>query len=228
MSGQSYRQTDRQTDRQTVKSALKEKYKNLRFEARDFLINRPNRKRLMNHSFSIIGSDCTAACVCKDLKMRMNSPTRNFYFNAGDYIKFCKNLRYYLTLSLTDDPDNGKYPYLTAMCGDLRLFLVHYDSVQQAKDAWERRKGRVNFDNIFFLMNDRNGCTEEDIKAFDGLPYKNKVCFTHVKYPQYKSTYFIPGSEDGEYVQSMMNYIHQWWIKRYYDYFDFVSWLNRH
>ena len=156
----------------------------------------------------------------------MNSPTRNFYFNADDYIKFCQNLKYYLSLSLTDDMENGMHPYLTAMCGDLRLFLVHYDSVQQAKEAWERRKGRVNFDNIFFLMNDRNGCTEKDIKAFDQLPYKNKVCFTHVKYPQYKSTYYIPGSDNLDCVKSMMNYVYQWWVKRYYDNFDFVSWLN--
>ena len=69
--------------------------------------------------------------------------------------------------------------------------------------------------------------TEEEIKAFDELPYNNKVCFTHKKYPQYKSTYYIHGSEDEKYLKSMMDYVHQWWIKRYYDQFDFVDWLNQ-
>ena len=64
-------------------------------------------------------------------------------------------------------------------------------------------------------------------KAFDELPYNNKVCFTHKKYPQYKSTYYIHGSEDEKYLKSMMDYVHQWWIKRYYDQFDFVDWLNQ-
>lgn len=75
-------------------------------------------------------------------------------------------------------------------------------------------------------MNDRNFCTEEHIAAFDALPYPNKICFTHVEYPQYKSTFYITGSEDAEYLDSVMNYVHQWWIKRYYDQFDFVKWLN--
>lgn len=76
------------------------------------------------------------------------------------------------------------------------------------------------------VTNDRNYCTEEDIKAFDELPYDNKVCFTHIRYPQYKSTYYISGSEKDDYLKSVMDYVHQWWIKRYYDQFDFVTWLN--
>ena len=205
---------------------FKDGIKNMRFLLRDTLFNKKNRKALQNKNFSIIGSDCTAGCVCKDLRIKMNSPTRNFYFEANDYIKFCQNLPYYLSLSLSDDSEPSQTEYLTAMCGDIRLFLVHYDSVQQAKEEWERRKGRVNLNNLFFLMNDRNNCSEETIKAFDELPYPNKICFTHQKYPQYKSAYYIPGSEDSEYLESLMTYIHPWWIKRYYDYFDFVSWLN--
>ena len=207
-------------------SKIKEAYKEFRFQIRDLLLNDGERKRLENHEFSIICSDCPAGCVCKDLNEQMRSPTRNFYFNADDYIKFCQNLEYYLSQALTEDTDPPETEYLTAMCDDVRLFLVHYDTVWQAQEEWERRKGRVNFDNIFFLMNDRNFCTEGHIAAFDELPYPNKVCFTHKEYPQYKSTFYITGSEDDEYLESVTNYVHQWWIKRYYDQFDFVKWLN--
>ena len=108
----------------------------------------------------------------------------------------------------------------------ISVSLVHYPSVEQCQKEWIRRRDRVNKKNMFFVMNDRNYCTEEDIKAFDALPYDNKVCFTHVRYPQYKSTYYISGSEKDNYLKSVMNYVHQWWIKRYYDQFDFVTWLN--
>lgn len=207
-------------------SVLKKGYNTVRFCIRDSLFNEKNRKKLINHDFSIIGSDCTAGCICKDLKVQMKSPTRNFYFEAQDYIRFCNNLKYYLSLSLASDNQPTSTSYLTAMCGDLRLFLVHYHSVEQAKIEWERRKIRVNFNSIFFLMNDRNGCTEEDIRAFDELPYENKVCFTHKPYPQYQSTYYISGSENDACLKSLMNYTPKWWIKRYYDQFDFVAWLN--
>ena len=32
-------------------------------------------------------------------------------------------------------------------------------------------------------FNDQNGCNEEHIRAFDALPYKNKICFTVKDYP---------------------------------------------
>lgn len=113
-----------------------------------------------------------------------------------------------------------------ASLGDLKLFLVHYSSVEQFQEEWERRRKRINKDNLFFIMNDRNYCTESDIAAFDALPYDNKVCFTHKEYPQYNSTFYIHGSENDDYLKDVTRYIYPWWIKRYYDQFDFVTWLN--
>ena len=86
---------------------LKELYKAIRYQIRDLVWNREQRNRLTNSNFSLITSDCTGGCVAKDLKVRMNSPTRNFYFNADDYIKFCKNLDYYLALQ--PEPYAGNY-----------------------------------------------------------------------------------------------------------------------
>lgn len=113
-----------------------------------------------------------------------------------------------------------------ATLGDLKLFLVHYPSVEQCREEWIRRQERVNRENLFFMMNDRNFCTEEDIVAFDALPYENKVCFTHKPMPQYKSTFYIRGSENDDFIKTITDYPNQLWIKRYYDQFNFVDWLN--
>lgn len=87
--------------------SVKALYKEIRFTLRDLIYNSRCRKKLLNNDFSLITCDCTGGCVAKDLKVRMNSPTRNFYFNTDDYIKFCKNLDYYL--SLTPEPYTGDY-----------------------------------------------------------------------------------------------------------------------
>ena len=205
-------------------------YKNIRFELRDLLYNSKNRNTLCNTDFTIISNDCTAGCVYKDLKVRTNTVTRNFYFNADDYIKFCQNLDFYL--SLVPEQYKGEYQdegsqYLMASLGDLKLFLVHIPSIEDAQKEWKRRRERINKNNIFFLMNDRNFCTEKQIKEFDELPYKNKICFTHIPYNQYKSTFYITGSEKKPFLDPITNYVHFWWIKRYYDQFDFVDWLNK-
>ena len=201
-------------------SIIKEAYNEVRYLIRDLLWNRGRRKELENHEFSIISSDCSAGCVCYDLKEQMRSPTKDLGFHADDYIRFCRNLDYYLSQPLKEDQNPPETEYLTATCGDVRLILAHYDSFQQASEAWERRKRRVNFENLFFLMNDRGYCAEEHIAAFDALPYANKVFFTHKEYPQYKSAFYLTGSE------CIMDFAHPWSIRRYYDQFDFVKWLN--
>lgn len=160
----------------------------------------------------------------------MNSPTRNFYFNASDFIKFCKRMDYYV--SLEPERFSGFYrgigdQVLKASLGDLILFLVHYDSVEQAREEWIRRRVRINKENLFIMMNDRNLCTEEEIREFDNLPFKNKVCFTHIPYPQYSSTFYIHGSENDQFLKPLTNYVPKFGIRRYYDQFDYVSWLNR-
>lgn len=87
--------------------SIKSVYKDIRFTVRDGLINRKYRSELLNHDFSLITSDCLGGCIAKDLKTQMNSPTRNFYFNADDYVKFCSDLDYYL--SLVPEPYTGNY-----------------------------------------------------------------------------------------------------------------------
>lgn len=61
--------------------SVKALYKEIRFTLRDLIYNSRCRKKLLNNDFSLITCDCTGGCVAKDLKVRMNSPTRNFYFN---------------------------------------------------------------------------------------------------------------------------------------------------
>ncbi len=208
---------------------IKKIIRDIQFFFRDITINKKNRNRLKNYDFSIISNDCLAGVISKDLRIQMKSPTRNFYFNAKDYVKFCKNLDYYLKLvpkEYTGDYTGYGSQFLMASLGDLTLFLVHYKSVEQARLEWERRRKRVNKNNLFFIMNDRNFCTEEDIKEFDQLPYENKICFTHIPYPQYNSTYYIRGSEKETCLKPLMDFTPNLGIKRYYDRFDFVAWFN--
>lgn len=51
-------------------------------------------------------------------------------------------------------------------------------------------------------FNDQNGCTEEHIKAFDELPYDNKICFTVKEYPQYKSVVRIKAPKSHEFIRA--------------------------
>ena len=77
------------------------------------------------------------------------------------------------------------------------------------------------------MFTDRDGCTYQDLCAFDALPYKNKVVFTHISYPEIKSSYYIKGWEKEESVGICSEYIKPLSIKKHYDAFDYIDWFNK-
>lgn len=78
---------------------------------------------------------------------------------------------------------------------------MHYHSESEAKNKWERRIKRVNWERMLVKFNDQNGCTEQHIKVFDALPYEHKVCFTVKKYPEYRSVVHINAPKAHEFIR---------------------------
>lgn len=189
------------------------------------------RLRLRNRKFSIISSNCNGGVLCSDLGIPFNSPFVNLFIRASDFVKLCKNLKYYLDKDLSFVKENddiyGFVEYPTAYLDDIKIYFMHYTNEKEALDCWERRKKRINFDNLFFLFTDRSGCTYSDLENFDKLPYKNKVVFTHLPHPELKSVYYIRGYEKEDKVGILSEFENKKFIKkRKYECFDFVGWLN--
>lgn len=185
-----------------------------------------NRKKLKNHSFSIISSNCNGAFITHDLRQQFRSPFVNLYLLPKDFIKFCKNMSYYLEQPLTfTTEENTSHPI--GVLGDIRIYFVHYKTPQEAEQKWNERKQRINFDNLFFIFSDRDGCTYEDLVEFDSLPYKNKVAFTNKKYPKLKSCFYIKGFESEECVGQLYLFTGKYFGRKGYDQFNYVRWLNK-
>ena len=149
------------------------------------IINRFNQKKLKNKEFTLISSNCNGCLICHDLNVRFNSPFVNLYLDARDFIKYLKNMEHYNNCELSFiNKENIDYP--VGMLDDIKLYFVHYESEEQARSKWIERSKRINLENLFILMADRDGCTKDDLIEFDNLPYKNKIVFTHVPYDDIK------------------------------------------
>lgn len=61
---------------------------------------------------------------------------------------------------------------------DAEIVFLHYSSFEEAKEKWDRRKTRVNYDNLLVKFNDQNGFQPEDYDTFAALPFSHKVFFT--------------------------------------------------
>lgn len=188
-------------------------------------INYNKRKKLSNTSFSLISSNCNGGFILHDLGVRFNSPFINLWIKPKDFIKILTDLRNFMDMPLIFTYENG-IDYPVGLIRDVKIYFMHYDSEAEAEAKWNERKQRIDYDNLFILFNDRDGCTYDDMKAFDKLPFENKVIFTNRPYPDIKSSFYIRGFENQNYVGDCFDYVPKGLGKKYYDQFDYVSWFN--
>lgn len=184
------------------------------------------RKRLKNLNPTIISSNCNGGIIYHDLKLPFNSPTINLSMDTDDFIKLVGNLKYYLEQEIIEIEDKN-YDFPCGMLEDIKIRFNHYKTFQEAVDKWNERKKRINWDNIYVMGIDGDNATYESLKKFDELPYENKVIFTHKSYPEIKSSYYIKGFEDKGEVGVLIHFRDKFWIRRYLDDFDYVSFFNK-
>lgn len=161
--------------------------------------------KIFKPTTSIISSNCFAGRIMQDLHYEYNSPTLGLYFFADDYIKFLQNLRHNLTeaeLTFTEESKyhegnerraNAKHWYpIGRLDGEIEIHFLHYHSEEEAKDKWSRRAGRVNFDDLIVIGMQQNLPSDDDVKAFDKLPFDKKIYFVTREMPDLNNAVFIP------------------------------------
>lgn len=72
------------------------------------------------------------------MKLQFRSPTVNLYFTHSDFLLFLQHIHYYLTLPVEKVDSDMDYPVgaLKGVYGTIRLYFMHYDSFEDAKEKW--------------------------------------------------------------------------------------------
>lgn len=189
-------------------------------------INRNNIARLTNMNPTIISSNCIGGVIMHDLNLQFLSPTINLFIPPTDYLKMVTDLHKYMSADahlFESDPKPGiSYPIGRLL--DIEIHFMHYSTFELAKSKWIERSKRIEWNNIFLIMTDRDGCTYENMVQFDRLPYR-KVIFTCRPYPEIKSSFVIKSSENANCV-GVLSEKKNIFGKRFVDNFDYVSFLN--
>lgn len=211
--------------------SLRERFNNWR----NYQLRKPYFEELsafvLGGNLSIISSNCFAGRIMRDLKIKYNSPTLGLWMMPDDFALFCGDLSHYLNadIQIVEHSKNElgeykrthptKHPYPVGWIdGKLEVHFLHYHTAEEAVSKWKRRAARVNYDNILLIGFEQNGCTEEDVKAFDAIPYDRKLYFCSKPYP-YKSVVYIKEFEKLGTVGNPYNHGHI-----YYKYL--VNWLK--
>jgi uncharacterized protein (DUF1919 family) len=163
-----------------------------------------------------------------DLGVPYNSPFVGLFLFAPDYIKLLKDLEGYMNSELAFTRDSrykdkliedgllGTYPI--GLLKDVEIHFLHYKSEAEAKEKWERRTKRINWDNLYVKFCDRDLFTYDLLEEFDRLGYRKKVAFTAKPYDHIAASVQMKEFERETCVDNEG--------KVYKKYFNVVEWLN--
>ncbi|WP_034445659.1 DUF1919 domain-containing protein [Butyrivibrio sp. AE2032] len=160
-----------------------------------------------NDSISIISNNCIGADISRKCGLRYNSPTVNLQILPSDFPVFVNNLKYFLSLDVVErvsfsSEENAKIQRtygcqaekLGFPIGEIDGLLVcfqHFKSFAEAREAWNRRKERVNYENLAVVMIEKERFMNEFIE-FDKVYVKKKIAFTINFEMKLANTFSIP------------------------------------
>ncbi|MCM1233063.1 MAG: DUF1919 domain-containing protein, partial [Ruminococcus flavefaciens] len=134
---------------------------------------------LIKNPVTIITDDCWGGYVYHYLGLEFSSPLINMLWDKKEYIEFITDPLFYLQTELTmvreGDLKSGFYPVgkLGKNGKYVEIKFIHNADFNEAKQQWDRRKKRINKDNLFVKM----GCSISDLdikyqlSVFDDCKY---------------------------------------------------------
>lgn len=110
--------------------------------------------------------------------------------------------------------------------GDITVHFTHYQSEKAAAHAWYERSKRIDINNMFVFLEERDGLTKENIVQLGNIHARGLVVFTAHAYPDIPYVLQIPKYEgDGE-IGNILRKSYLDGHHEYEEYFDFVKWFN--
>jgi uncharacterized protein (DUF1919 family) len=157
------------------------------------------KKMIKNKSFCIICNNCYGGHLYQTIGRPYNTPTVGLYFFAEDYIKFIENLEDCLKQDLKfisksrfeesyEEHSQLQYP-IGLLPNNIEIHFLHYKTESEALSKWNRRKERVDLENISIIMNDQNRFTNNLFERFEKIIYKK--IFLSSKPVNYEFSTFI-------------------------------------
>lgn len=140
---------------------------------RDRIIQRIH-STVKSKDVTIISQNCIGGVFYHDLGTQFLSPTINLFIKEPDFVRFALNLQHYMGCELEM---RWEEEYPVGRLDDIEIYFMHYETCKEAKEQWNRRKQRINWDKIIVLSTDREGFDDAVFQQWKQIPYP-KVLFT--------------------------------------------------
>ncbi len=183
------------------------------------------RKGIENSSMTFLCPNCIGGILFHDLGLKFMSPTVNTMMTQTDFLKFACDLKGYLSKELVFFKTE-EYDCPCAYLGDVVIHFTHYATEEEARETWNKRAKRIDYDNLFIIIQERDGLTKEDILKLGQVPARGILAFTANRYDDIKYAVQIKKYEAAGEVGNILKKSHLTERREYEKYFDFVQWFN--
>lgn len=141
---------------------------------------------------SLITNNCHGAVIYVEKRWRYDSPTISTQILPGDFVKFCGDLKKYLDAELVEyrelseyhqregyrfyGTEFGKWPM--GIIDDVMVIFRHETNFAIAAEKWNRRKNRVDYDRVAYMLQVTDESYADDIQRFLDLKLPHSVVLT--------------------------------------------------
>jgi uncharacterized protein (DUF1919 family) len=166
--------------------------------------------KLNNNHFSnltVFSNDCWGGELYKFLDIEYSSPFIGTYLMAPDYIRFLKNPLFYLEkeiefvkyskyIEVENARNEFRYRFPVGKINDIEIQFMHFETKEEAKLKWDKRKQRINWQNIIVKFDgSKDLASEKLINEFDQLSFQKKLVLTNVSKVNITSNVYVPDWE---------------------------------
>lgn len=131
--------------------------------------------RLKENPVSIIANDCLGGILYHYLNLEFSSPFINCAIDPDDFLLLANSLEGYMKQPLWLEREGNMHQYpvgtLTYLNNKICIHFKHAYSFDEAKKDFDRRRNRINWNNIFICSYFSN---IEYAESFAKLPYRKK------------------------------------------------------
>ena len=135
--------------------------------------------KLVDEKISIVSNNCWGGLVCRTLGIECRSPFKNLFLQDDDYLRVISDLKRYMCyepeFARFDIDIHSKEKYPVLRIADAEIHCNHAENIETAISEWNRRRKKINLDNIFYEMyTEDKGVADKFISITKG---KKRICF---------------------------------------------------
>jgi uncharacterized protein (DUF1919 family) len=184
--------------------------------------------RLHGQPFCLISNNCLGRRLYQILGRDYNTPFIGLFMMPYCFTELVIHFEEYMSRELRfvaeskykslnqSREDGGRYPI--GIIGGAEIHFLHYKSEQEALEKWNRRKARIDMDNLYYLMIANGPYDDAMLERYACEYARNKVFFHRERSRQLPTGVYIPSD-----APNMGNLYSQY--QRFVGYFDFSDWM---